>query len=679
MQNIGAALVEGTPFGKYRLVALLGRGGMGEVWRAFDTETDRIVALKVLPAHLADDETFQSRFRREARAAAGLYEPHVVPIHGYGEIDGRLYVDMRLIVGRDLDAMLREGPLDPARAVMIVEQVASALHAAHQINLVHRDVKPSNILLTDDDFAYLIDFGIARVAGETGLTSTGSTIGTWAYMAPERFGAGEADHRADVYALACVLHQCLTGQLPFPGQNVEQQVAGHLTTPPPRPSAINSGVPQAFDDVIAKGMAKNPDERYTTTRELAQSAQAALRGTREPIPQLTPVTVAPPITQSAEPQHQGAITGSSSSATSDTDSGTSLVDAVPEYSNAEVLPSHHAPEVAIDPAADTRTHAGPTVSASDAPTQQAPPTLSASDLPKHRPAAKPAALGGPQPESPKASLDERPPFQRLSQGTKVGLVAFASLVVVAVVIAIAVVVGHKSPGGVVASSTSTTESALASGQTSQVSCGGKKTLIGSGSTAQANGMTWFINAFEQACPGQTLNYTANGSGAGITEFTGNQTDFAGSDSPLPQNQYAAAQQRCGSPAWNLPVVFGPIAITYNVNTVTSLNLDGPTLAKIFNGAITTWNDPAIQALNNGFTLPGEPIHVVFRNDSRVPRTTSRSTSTPPPTAPGARAPERPSKAVSVRPPRATTAPRRPSRPPKDRSPTTNGRSPRIRI
>ena len=369
---VGAALVEGTPFGKYRLVALLGRGGMGEVWRAFDTATDRIVALKVLPAHLADDEMFQARFRREARAAAGLSEPHVVPIHSYGEIDGRLYVDMRLIVGRDLEAVLREGPLDPARAVMIVEQIASALDAAHQIGLLHRDVKPSNILLTDDDFAYLIDFGIARVAGESGLTSTGSTLGTWAYMAPERFGIGEPDHRSDVYALACVLHQCLTGQLPFPGQSVEQQVAGHLTTPPPRPSAINSGVPQEFDDVIAKGMAKNPDERYATTRELAQAAQAALMGTREPTPHPTPVAAAAPETQSAEPQPPGASTGSSSSATTDTGAGTSSVDAVPEASSAEVLPSHHAPEVAIDPAADTRTQAGPTVSASDAPTQQAP-------------------------------------------------------------------------------------------------------------------------------------------------------------------------------------------------------------------------------------------------------------------------------------------------------------------
>jgi phosphate transport system substrate-binding protein len=147
-----------------------------------------------------------------------------------------------------------------------------------------------------------------------------------------------------------------------------------------------------------------------------------------------------------------------------------------------------------------------------------------------------------------------------------------------------------------------------------VACGGRKKLKASGSTAQANAMARFANAFERACPGQTLNYTANGSGAGISEFTGKQTDFGGSDSPLTPSEYTAAHQRCGSPAWNLPVVFGPIAITYNVNGVTSLNLDGPTAAKIFNGGITAWNDPAIQKLNTGVALPAEPIHVVFRSD-----------------------------------------------------------------
>jgi len=152
------------------------------------------------------------------------------------------------------------------------------------------------------------------------------------------------------------------------------------------------------------------------------------------------------------------------------------------------------------------------------------------------------------------------------------------------------------------------------GPAANVSCGGKKTPRASGSTAQANAMTRFVKAFEQACSGQSLNYTANGSGAGISEFTGNQTDFGGSDSPLSRDEQDKAAQRCGSPAWDLPVVFGPIAITYHVNGVTSLNLDGPTAAEIFNGQITTWNDPAIKALTPGANLPAEPIRVIFRSD-----------------------------------------------------------------
>src|SRR5271167_4361470 len=137
--------MQGTPFGRYGLVELMGRGGMGGVWRAFDTATDRVVALKVLPANYADDQVSQERFRREARSAAGLDEPHVVPIHDFGEIDGRLFVSMRLIKGHNLDDLLEDGPLPPDRAVGIIEQIASALHAAHEIGLVHRDVKPSNI------------------------------------------------------------------------------------------------------------------------------------------------------------------------------------------------------------------------------------------------------------------------------------------------------------------------------------------------------------------------------------------------------------------------------------------------------------------------------------------------------------------------------------------------------
>jgi phosphate transport system substrate-binding protein len=166
------------------------------------------------------------------------------------------------------------------------------------------------------------------------------------------------------------------------------------------------------------------------------------------------------------------------------------------------------------------------------------------------------------------------------------------------------------------STSSSGSSGASSASAAKVECGGKPTLKASGSTAQANAMTRFVNAYEPACPGHTLNYTANGSGAGVSEFVGNQTDFGGSDSPLNKDkgEYDKAAQRCGSDVWNLPVVFGPIAVTYNVNGVDSLVLDGPTTAKIFNGAITSWDDPAIKALNSSATLPAEPIHVVFRSD-----------------------------------------------------------------
>ncbi|MGO4445513.1 protein kinase [Mycobacterium sp. 2YAF39] len=276
--------MEGTPFGRYRLVELIGRGGMGEVWKAFDTATRRVVAVKVLPAQLAADPVFEERFRHEAFAAAGLNNPHVVPIHNFGEIEGRLYVDMRLIEGQDLENALAKGPMEPARAVKVIEQIASALNAAHKIGLVHRDVKPSNILLDEDDFSYLIDFGIARAAGETKLTATGNVVGTWPYMAPERFTTGQSDTRSDIYALTCVLYECLTSSRPFPGESVEQQIAGHLTTPPPRPSIKRRDVSPELDAVIAAGMAKDPEQRYATTTEMARAAQAAITNIGRPQP-----------------------------------------------------------------------------------------------------------------------------------------------------------------------------------------------------------------------------------------------------------------------------------------------------------------------------------------------------------------------------------------------------------
>ena len=268
----------GSQFGPYRLLRLIGRGGMGEVYEAEDTRKRRVVALKLISGQYSGNPIFRARMQREADAAGRLTEPHVVPIHDYGEIDGRLYLDMRLIEGTDLSTLLkRSGPLSPPRAVAIVSQIASALDAAHASGVTHRDVKPENVLITNNDFAYLVDFGIARAAADPGLTATGTAMGTYRYMAPERFTNDEVTYRADIYSLACVLGECLTGAPPYQSDSVERLIAAHLLEPAPRPSQMMPGrVPAALDQVIARGMAKNPEERYRSAGDMAAAAHDAL-------------------------------------------------------------------------------------------------------------------------------------------------------------------------------------------------------------------------------------------------------------------------------------------------------------------------------------------------------------------------------------------------------------------
>ncbi len=300
--------MESGQFGSYRIESLIGRGGMGEVYRAWDTEHERTVALKVLSEHLAADRGYRERFRREAHAAARLNEPHVVPIHRYGEIDGRLFLDMRLVQGDDVATVLhREGRMAPERAVSVVSQVAQALDAAHADGLVHRDVKPSNVLLTgsgDGEFAYLVDFGIARSTADSqgpSLTMTGAALGSFDYMAPERFLERPIDRRVDVYALACVLFECLTGRRPFPREGLAAQMFAHVNTEVDRPSALVPGLPAGLDAVVARGMAKDPAARQATAGELAAEARAALRAgparTEVVVPQLPPNPVQRPVPQ----------------------------------------------------------------------------------------------------------------------------------------------------------------------------------------------------------------------------------------------------------------------------------------------------------------------------------------------------------------------------------------------
>jgi serine/threonine-protein kinase len=274
--------------GNYRLETLLGVGGMGEVYKAYDTQRDRYVALKLLPEAYSGDRAYLKRFQRESNVAARLRDPHVIPIHDFGEIDGQLFIDMRLVDGVDIGALIDACVrIAPERAVYLIGQVAEALDAAHADHLVHRDIKPSNILVTSSDFVYVVDFGIARSTGDrqTPLTHTGAYIGTLDYMAPERFIGHDVDGRADVYSLACLLHECLTGAPPFGGRELPALMYAQLYYPPPLASTLAEGVPPALDAVIARGMAKDPKDRFQTAGALAVAAREALLA-EAPAPQM---------------------------------------------------------------------------------------------------------------------------------------------------------------------------------------------------------------------------------------------------------------------------------------------------------------------------------------------------------------------------------------------------------
>ena len=257
---------------------------MGEVYRAFDTEHERVVALKRLAPHLADDPDFRARFKQEARLAARLRNPHIITIHRFGELAGHLFIDMRYVEGFDAaDLVKAVGPLAPHRTVALVEQVASALDTAHAAGLVHRDVKPSNLLLDREvsqqlgDFIYLADFGITRSSSSTrsySLTRTGALLGSLDYMAPEQFD-GVVDKRVDIYALTCVFFELLTGKKPYHGAGLPALMHAHVNVAPPEPSGFNPDLGTAFDDVIRRGMAKNPVDRFHSAGELAAAARRA--------------------------------------------------------------------------------------------------------------------------------------------------------------------------------------------------------------------------------------------------------------------------------------------------------------------------------------------------------------------------------------------------------------------
>ena len=274
-------LAPGTELAGCRIEEVAGRGGMGVVYRATQLDLGRPVAVKVIAADRARDPGLRTRFSLEARLAAAIDHPNLVPVHAAGEEGGRLYLVMRYVAGTDLHrALKRDGHLSPGRAARIVSQVAAGLDAAHAAGLVHRDVKPANVLLTGEH-VYLGDFGLSRLqgAGER-ITESGAWIGTVDYMSPEHLRGEPCDARSDVYALGCVLFAALTGEPPFRRATVPQTMSAHLHQPPPLPSE-RAPVPAEFDQVIARALAKRPEDRYPSAGDLGRAALAAAAG--EPV------------------------------------------------------------------------------------------------------------------------------------------------------------------------------------------------------------------------------------------------------------------------------------------------------------------------------------------------------------------------------------------------------------
>lgn len=266
----------GKKFGGYEILDLIGRGGMATVYRAHQVSMNRVVALKVLPRHLLDDETYMQRFQREVAIVAQLEHRNIVPVHDYGSEEGQPYIVMRYMSGGSIDDMLRQGALDLERLVSIISQIAPALDYAHSKHVLHRDLKPSNVLMDDDGGAFLTDFGIARLLGDTNVAlTTQGVVGTPSYMSPEQAQGTALDNRSDIYSLGVMLFEMATGRRPFEGDTPYGIAVKHVTTPPPPPRSINPRVPAAVEQVILKALSKSSQDRYPTALALSEALKLA--------------------------------------------------------------------------------------------------------------------------------------------------------------------------------------------------------------------------------------------------------------------------------------------------------------------------------------------------------------------------------------------------------------------
>jgi YVTN family beta-propeller protein len=322
-----AELALGSTIADCELEEIIGRGGMGVVYKARQISLDRVVALKAIAPELSGDEEFRERFKRESRIAASIEHPNVIPVYQAGESDGLLYLTMRYVEGIDLRTLIDdEGPLEPSRAARVVAQVAAALAAAHGRGLVHRDVKPGNVLIdrpAELEHIYLTDFGIARhLASTKALTKTGAVVGTMDYLAPEQVQGLGADARSDVYSLGCVLFETLTGRVPFPRDNEAAKMFAHMSAPVPSTTEVRPEVPGPLDKMAVMAMAKEPEQRFQSATEFAEGLLAhAGTGRAPPLPPpahpgpVAPIVdvpageaaTGPPPTEAAAPPTEAAV------------------------------------------------------------------------------------------------------------------------------------------------------------------------------------------------------------------------------------------------------------------------------------------------------------------------------------------------------------------------------------
>jgi Protein kinase domain len=301
-----AELADGDEFAGYKIETRLGRGGMGILFLALEPGLERRVALKLIAPEAAADEVFAQRFAEESRIAASIEHPNVVPIYAAGEEDGVPWIAMRYVAGSDLGRRLVQvGRLEPEHAVALIAQVGAGLDAIHAAGLVHRDVKPANVLLSGEpgsEHAYITDFGVARnVATQSGLTQTGRFVGTLDYVAPEQISGEAVDARVDVYALGCLLYKLLTGEVPFPREGEAARLYAHLHDPPPAPSLYVPSLSTALDDIVIRAMSKAPEDRYPSAGDLGRAARAALSGSAVGVPERTVATGAAATRESSRP------------------------------------------------------------------------------------------------------------------------------------------------------------------------------------------------------------------------------------------------------------------------------------------------------------------------------------------------------------------------------------------